>query len=81
MKEMSSMKKFVRITALVLCVVTLFALFSTTVFAESAEDTNAPDKTEENKLPTIVVSAIIAGISAIIIGIACAIVSAINKRK
>lgn len=78
---MSSMQKFVRITALLLCVVTLFALFSTTVFAESAEGTEAPDKTEETKLPTIVVSGIIAGISAIIIGIACAIVSAVNKRK
>lgn len=72
------MKKFIRITALVLCVVTLFALFSTTVFAESVD---AGAAAEENKLPTIVVSAIIAGISAIIIGIACAIVSAINKRK
>ena len=72
------MKKFIRITALVLCVVTLFALFSMTVFAESVDAGTAP---EENKLPTIVVSAIIAGISAIIIGIACAIVSAINKRK
>jgi preprotein translocase subunit SecE len=78
MKEMSSMKKFIRITALVLCVVTLFALFSMTVFAESVD---AGAAAEENKLPTIVVSAIIAGISAIIIGMSCAIVSAINKRK
>lgn len=75
---MSSMQKFIRITALVLCVLTLFALFSTAVFAESA-DVSA--ELEENKLPTIAVSAIIAGISAIIIGIACAIASAVNKRK
>lgn len=75
------MQKFIRITALLLCVVTLFALFSTTVLAESAEGTDAPDKTEETKLPMIVASAIIAAVSAIIIGIACAIVSAINKRK
>ena len=78
MKEISSMQKIIRITALLLCVVTLFALFSTTVFAESVD---AGAAAEENKLPTIVVSAIIAGISAIIIGIACAIVAAVNKRK
>ena len=72
------MQKIIRITALLLCVVTLFALFSTTVFAESVD---AGAAAEENKLPTIVVSAIIAGISAIIIGIACAIVAAVNKRK
>ena len=78
MKEISSMQKIIRITALRLCVVTLFALFSTNVFAESVD---AGAAAEENKLPTIVVSAIIAGISAIIIGIACAIVAAVNKRK
>ncbi len=75
------MKKFIRITALLLCVVTLCALLSTTVFAESAVSGDAPAEVEGNKLPTIVVSAIIAAVSAIIIGIACAIASAINKRK
>ena len=72
------MQKFVRITALVLCVALLITLMSTTVFADSV---GGVDTAEGGKLPTIVVSAIIAGISALIIGIACAIVSAVNKRK
>ena len=74
------MQKFVRITALVLCVALLTTLLSTTVFADSAANGDIPAEVEDG-MPTIVVSAIIAGISALIIGIACAIVSAVNKRK
>ena len=75
------MQKFIRITALLLCVVTLFALFSTAVFADSTEGEGTPDKTEDKGLPMIAVSGIIAGISALIIGVICAIVAAVNKRK
>ena len=76
------MRNFVRTFAVLMCTVMLIMFFSmTVVFAESATSGDAPVNAEDNGLSTIVISAIIAGISAFIIGIACAVVAAKNKKS